>query len=413
MPSGSYYVKATDYRGYTAQKTGIVVINQNVDIGILVLSLTGSISGKATLEEETDYTGISIILSGTNFAATTDAAGDFAMEEVTASDNYTVVYSKSGFSSESVTAAVQEKTETELPDKRLDLVPTSATISGTVTLEGETSHSGTTISVAGTSLSTTSAADGSYSIENVPEGDRTVEFSKTTYFDESVTTTVIADEDQTLSSRELETNPHELSLAGDTVNSTDSFHTLMNITIAEHKDRVASIIVRKYDSGSATTGTEVAEMTYNSGTNTLSVPSHFMDLNGKYIRVVTKGTNSVTGEVSDAIQITNDYVYKRQWGSSGTGNAEFENTYGVGADSAGDIYISDANNNRVQKFRADGTFVAKWGKNDGNGDSGDGDGEFNYPEGIAVDSEDNIYVIDNSNDRVQVFSGSTKFVVVE
>ncbi|MBI4378159.1 MAG: SBBP repeat-containing protein [Nitrospinae bacterium] len=38
------------------------------------------------------------------------------------------------------------------------------------------------------------------------------------------------------------------------------------------------------------------------------------------------------------------------------------------------------------------------------GSSGTGDGQFNHPVGIAVDSSGNVYVADEYNHRIQKFS---------
>ena len=54
-------------------------------------------------------------------------------------------------------------------------------------------------------------------------------------------------------------------------------------------------------------------------------------------------------------------------------------------------------NSRIQKFLADGSFLAKWGS------KGNGDGQFLAPSGIAVDAAGNIYVGDMGNHRIQKF----------
>ncbi len=48
-------------------------------------------------------------------------------------------------------------------------------------------------------------------------------------------------------------------------------------------------------------------------------------------------------------------------------------------------------NNRIQKFDSNGNFITKWGF------KGTGDGQFDNPYGIAVDSSGNVYVADTDN----------------
>jgi tripartite motif-containing protein 71 len=54
-------------------------------------------------------------------------------------------------------------------------------------------------------------------------------------------------------------------------------------------------------------------------------------------------------------------------------------------------------NSRIQKFSQNGTFIMKWGVN------GSGNGEFNWPSGIAEDSDGYIYVVERTNMRVQKY----------
>ena len=77
---------------------------------------------------------------------------------------------------------------------------------------------------------------------------------------------------------------------------------------------------------------------------------------------------------------------------------KFVYPYGVAVDSKGFIYVSDFNNNRVHKFDAKGKFVIMWGI------QGRQDGQFSNPAGLAIDSKDRLYVCDLGNDRVQRFT---------
>ncbi|MFT3704157.1 MAG: peptidyl-alpha-hydroxyglycine alpha-amidating lyase family protein [Agriterribacter sp.] len=71
----------------------------------------------------------------------------------------------------------------------------------------------------------------------------------------------------------------------------------------------------------------------------------------------------------------------------------------------GSFYVSDGyGNSRVIKFSATGNYLFEWGK------KGNKAGEFNIPHGISLDGNDNIYVADRENNRVQMFDSTGKFV---
>jgi streptogramin lyase len=77
----------------------------------------------------------------------------------------------------------------------------------------------------------------------------------------------------------------------------------------------------------------------------------------------------------------------------------------VAWDSQGNIYITDGYvNSRVAKYDKNGDWVKSWGE------PGTGPGQFHLPHSIAIDRNDNIYVGDRSNHRVQVFDTDGKFL---
>jgi tripartite motif-containing protein 71 len=90
-------------------------------------------------------------------------------------------------------------------------------------------------------------------------------------------------------------------------------------------------------------------------------------------------------------------------GSYGTGNGQFKNPSGVATDSAGNVYLADSGNHRIQKFGPSGNFIAKWGS------FGSANGQFNSPQSVATDAT-NVYVADSGNHRVQKFSPGGGFV---
>ncbi|HEX8530873.1 MAG TPA: choice-of-anchor D domain-containing protein, partial [Cytophagales bacterium] len=92
------------------------------------------------------------------------------------------------------------------------------------------------------------------------------------------------------------------------------------------------------------------------------------------------------------------YAYHSQFGSQGTGNNQFSTPRGIAVDYDGYVYVSDQNNHRVQRFRADGTY------NMTIGGLGTTNGKFNQPTSIAVDQLGFLYVVDSYNDRIQRFT---------
>ena len=86
------------------------------------------------------------------------------------------------------------------------------------------------------------------------------------------------------------------------------------------------------------------------------------------------------------------------WGSNGTGDGEFVDPDGIAIDTGDNIYIADRNNHRIQKFDSAGNFSFLWGSN------GSGNGQFSDPSGIEIDSVGQVYVVDRNNHRIQKFS---------
>ena len=86
-------------------------------------------------------------------------------------------------------------------------------------------------------------------------------------------------------------------------------------------------------------------------------------------------------------------------GGNGTGQFLFPS--GIAISASGNIYVIDAGNNRVEKFDAKGNYVFQWGKQG----SGLGQYKFTTPlslfNGMVVDKNENVYVADSANDRVE------------
>src|SRR5580704_5971210 len=76
----------------------------------------------------------------------------------------------------------------------------------------------------------------------------------------------------------------------------------------------------------------------------------------------------------------------------------------VAWDSQGNTYITDGYiNSRVAKYDKNGDWVKSWGS------KGTGPGQFRTPHAIAIDRNDNVYVGDRANRRIQVFDTEGNF----
>lgn len=128
-----------------------------------------------------------------------------------------------------------------------------------------------------------------------------------------------------------------------------------------------------------------------------------------------------------------------QFGSRGVHAGEFNQPFGVAIDQeSSDVYVSDKNNYRIDKFDGSGNFLLTWGwdvneENPANelqtcltscraGQSGTGAGEFasEGSQGVAVDnnppssspSSGDVYAVDWENFRVEKFDSSGKFLLM-
>lgn len=131
---------------------------------------------------------------------------------------------------------------------------------------------------------------------------------------------------------------------------------------------------------------------------------------------ITVGSNNyvyVVDSWNHRVQVfTLDGQFIGKWGKHGSGNGEFDFRFddwrgmnGIATDSAGNVYVADIFNYRMQKFTSDGLFITKWGTRGG------GSNQFYRPIGVAVDSNNNIYVVDGDKDTIQKFTSGGQFIV--
>jgi tripartite motif-containing protein 71 len=107
-------------------------------------------------------------------------------------------------------------------------------------------------------------------------------------------------------------------------------------------------------------------------------------------------------------------IYINKWGSKcdvqpygsciNKEEGKFSGPTGLAIDPLDNVYVADNNNNRIQKFSNDGSFITEWRTR------GTNLGFFQDANSIAVDNDGFVYVVDNNNNRIQNFNSDGTFV---
>ncbi len=133
------------------------------------------------------------------------------------------------------------------------------------------------------------------------------------------------------------------------------------------------------------------------------------------VAVDSQGNVYVADSRNDTIRkITPDGVVTTLAGSAGHAGtqdglgsaAEFNNPSGVAVDDAGNVYVADQNNSTIRKVTPDGlvTTLAGTPGNPGFVDETGSKAQFDFPFGVAVDSQGNVYVADTESNAIRTLS---------
>jgi sugar lactone lactonase YvrE len=156
-------------------------------------------------------------------------------------------------------------------------------------------------------------------------------------------------------------------------------------------------------------GTGTAGYTGDNGaatSATLNKPAAVVEGSTNLLYIVDTGNNAVrmvstTGTIT-TIAGTGSAGYSGDGGPATS--ARLHPPYGLSIDSAGNLYIADSMNNVVRTVNTAG-IISTFAGNGTSGYSGDGGGApsamLNNPQGLAIDSQGNLYISDRSNNRVR------------
>jgi DNA-binding beta-propeller fold protein YncE len=126
--------------------------------------------------------------------------------------------------------------------------------------------------------------------------------------------------------------------------------------------------------------------------------------NGTRLYVVdTGGVSSDKHRVQVFDALTGEFI--RTIGQRGREPGEFNLPLLASTDDAGNLYVMDSSNFRVQRFSPEGEFQHTFGK------VGRNLGDFARPKGIDVDHDGNIYVVDTSFGNFQIFNNEGQLLM--
>ena len=107
---------------------------------------------------------------------------------------------------------------------------------------------------------------------------------------------------------------------------------------------------------------------------------------------------------NNRIQVMNTQLeYMNGFGCHGNRGGEFNYPNDIAQDGAGNLYVSDCRNHRVQVFDCNGQFLFAFSKRGASK-------PLRYPYGICIDFDQFVYVCDWGNNCVSVFMTSGEFV---
>jgi DNA-binding beta-propeller fold protein YncE len=84
------------------------------------------------------------------------------------------------------------------------------------------------------------------------------------------------------------------------------------------------------------------------------------------------------------VHFTKDGRFVKEFGTKGTAQGQISEPHTIAMDSRGRLFVGDRENNRIQIFDQNGTFLAQWH-------------QFGRPSGIYITKDDTMYVADSES----------------
>jgi uncharacterized protein (TIGR03437 family) len=150
-------------------------------------------------------------------------------------------------------------------------------------------------------------------------------------------------------------------------------------------------------------------------------PANQAQLYLPYAAAFTGGNLYIADQVNNVVRIVTNGNINTLAGTGAAGflgdgkaanQAELYNPTGIVVDSKGNVYVSDTRNQLVRLISTAGVISTFAGNTiEGAGISGDSgtavSAQLDYPSGLALDSNNNLYIADSANNKIRIVSQAT------
>ena len=161
--------------------------------------------------------------------------------------------------------------------------------------------------------------------------------------------------------------------------------------------KVSAVGEVSYFAGSAAAG-----YVNDTGTKAKFWSARGMDMDSKGNIYVAEMSNHLIRKITPSGVVSTFAGNYAGYADGNSTDASFYNPYGLALDAADNIYVADQGNNMIRKITPEGHVSTLAGNTiSGNADGTGPDARFNWPEGLCVDGQGNVYVADSYNNMIR------------
>ena len=118
--------------------------------------------------------------------------------------------------------------------------------------------------------------------------------------------------------------------------------------------------------------------------------------------VANRGYDHAAGQRISKVTVGEEFI--TEFGRKGDEEGNFKFLTSLALDREENVYVADETHNRITVFDKDGTLLRTWGE------AGPGDGQLNGPSGMAFDADENLIIVNSLNSRIQKFSKDGRYL---